>query len=118
MCYYRPYRLIDQSDSLSNTAIKQLCLFIDQLTKLHPPLLPHEIQKLSYHQIRTNNLISRDLLMNMLGFDITISNSHLKDGGRGVFVNKGHIKKGHIVALYPGNHCDHTHLINITSIPV
>lgn len=56
--------------------------------------------------------------MNMLGFDITISNSHLKDGGRGVFVNKGHIKKGHIVALYPGNHCDHTHLINITSIPV
>ena len=41
--------------------------------------------------------------MNSFGFDITIDNSRLKEGGRGVFVNKGTIKKGQLVALYPGN---------------
>uniref|UniRef100_T1J1L5 UMP-CMP kinase n=1 Tax=Strigamia maritima TaxID=126957 RepID=T1J1L5_STRMM len=41
-------------------------------------------------------------MLEKLGFCIAKQQSQIKNGGNGVFVTKGAIKKGHLAALYPG----------------
>ena len=45
---------------------------------------------------------NQEILQNSWNFQLDIKSSNIKDGGRGVFVKKGKIKKGQTTTLYPG----------------
>ena len=38
----------------------------------------------------------------LFGYSLELSVSKLAGGGRGVMVKEGHVPKGHLVGLYPG----------------
>lgn len=48
---------------------------------------------------------SRAVMMKTLGFSVERKRSSLQGAGTGVFVTGGHVRKGNIVAMYPGNDC-------------
>ena len=52
-----------------------------------------------FRQIYAKN---QDILYCMFGFNLAVADSRTKSAGRGVFVAKGQIQRGQIVALYPG----------------
>ena len=45
---------------------------------------------------------NREILLRDFGFDLSIKTSAMPGAGKGVFLRKGMIKRGQVVALYPG----------------
>ena len=93
--------MIKQEDI--KAAIDTFCLLIERLSKVQPLLTPHQVQQLDYHQLISANAAGSRVLMELCGFNTEINESLLEEGGRGVFVSKGMIRKGQLAALYPGN---------------
>lgn len=83
-------------------AIDTLCSFIKELSLVQPLLLPRDMINLDSSWLRAANENSKRALMEMCGFNIEVRRSFLKDGGEGVFVSRGTVRKGQLVALYPG----------------
>ena len=79
-----------------------LLSFIDKLSKTNPLLTPRDTQRLTSAQLRTIHSTNSTLFLKEYGFNTTIGNSLIKGGGRGVFVTTGTVRKGQLVALYPG----------------
>ena len=48
------------------------------------------------------NASNKDILHSQWGFELTLEPSGIPGAGKGVFVKRGSIQKGQIVALYPG----------------
>lgn len=46
---------------------------------------------------------SSAVMMKTLGFSVERGRSSLQAAGTGVFVTGGHVRKGNVVAMYPGN---------------
>ena len=45
---------------------------------------------------------NREILLHKFGFDLDIKQSAMQEAGKGVFVRRGRIMRGQVVALYPG----------------
>lgn len=109
------FRIVKKTDSpITNKDIHYakdcLCTLMKRLASVHPLPTPNAVNKLNYDQLKTNNNLSGEIMQEIYGFTIGIDTSRIMNGGRGVFIKQGTVKKGHIVALYPGKP-DHTHLV-------
>ena len=64
-----------------------------------------EIETLLKQQCGDKDISARNLdtMYDVMGFCIERRKSIIPDGGRGVVVTRGHIPKGSVVAMYPGN---------------
>jgi hypothetical protein len=86
----------NQLDALLNSLAGQVMKTIN--------LTPKSIRKLIYdhQQLKSLHLLACDVTYDVAKFSLSIGPSKLTDGGNGVFVSKGSIKDGQLVALYPG----------------
>ena len=81
----------------------------DLLEALHdsvPPLSPRDYHTLLRGRFpeRLNALSKQasDAVLELFGFSLVLGPSRLTGGGVGVFVERGCVRKGQLVALYPG----------------
>ena len=52
-----------------------------------------------------NSNVTNDVILGHLGFSLDRRASLIPGAGDGVFIERGHVKKGSLVAMYPGNDC-------------
>eukprot|EP00731_Ephydatia_muelleri_P018222 Em0011g262a len=81
----------------------------DLLEALHdsvPPLSPRDYHTLlrgrSPERLNALSKQASDAVLELFGFSLVLGPSRLTGGGVGVFVERGCVRKGQLVALYPG----------------
>jgi hypothetical protein len=96
-----------------NSALSQLTELVEHLDKEVPQLSVREWRSILKQPEELTKLArcGRDVMRELFRFELTLNESRLEGGGRGVFLSKGRASKGQIVGLYPGklNAWTHTH---------
>ena len=99
-------RQTDTTASLvsAKDAVEKLSLLLTRFSAAHnAPLLGSlGAEHLSSQDLSKLRQENEKTLLDTFGFNLEISSSHMEGSGRGVFVSKGAIGKGQLVALYPG----------------
>ena len=85
-------------------SLAQLLTILQRLSLIIPSLTPRDYKQLLSDRSRLLELVSRGkkVLHKSCGFTLAVAPSCIKGGGRGVFVESGHVEKDQLVALYPG----------------
>ena len=91
-------------------ALSQLTQLVEHLDKEIPELSVKEWQSVlkQLEEMEKLACYGRDVMREVFQFELTLKESRLEGGGRGVFLSKGRASKGQIVGLYPGEHNIHT----------
>ena len=106
----------DHSSVTKQRSLAQLLTILQRLSLIIPPLTPRNYKQLLSDHSRLLELVSlgKKTLHESYGFTLAVQPSRIQGGGRGVFVESGHVEKDQLVALYPGM----TILFIISSIAV
>lgn len=85
-------------------SLAQLFTILQKLNLVIPPLTSSDYKHLLSDRSRLLEQVSsgKKALYESCGFSLAVKPSLVKGGGRGVFVESGHVAKDQLVALYPG----------------
>ena len=116
---FRQIKSIDATVDLQKEtlALAQLTQLVENLDKEIPELSVKEWRSILKQPEEMAKLArcGRDVMREVFQFELTLKESHLEGGGRGVFLSKGRAPKGQIVGLYPGEHNIHTQYLILDS---
>ena len=100
-----------------NSALSQLIQLVENLNKEIPELSVKEWQSVLKQPEEMAKLArcGRDVMREVFQFELTLKESRLEGGGRGVFLSKGRASQGQIVGLYPGKLNIHTQYLILDS---
>ena len=94
------------SQDKGEATVAQLRALLGVLNAAIPPIPPLEYRALlreqSPQQLGTYAKLASDAIHDLCGFSLALGPSRLAGGGLGVFVEKGCVREGQLVALYPG----------------
>ena len=92
-------------------SLSQLAKLLESLEKKIPQLSIRECRTILKQPADLIDLATHGqrVMKDAFGFELTLRDSCLVGGGKGVFVSGGEVPNGHIVGLYPGELHTHTH---------
>ena len=84
--------------------MKQLLTILTELDHTLPSMTHKSLNKLIKNKSEFNSLKlqANETIFKICGYQLAVKQSQLPNGGKGVFVIKGTVLKGQLVALYPG----------------
>lgn len=98
------YSKADQSSVKQEQALDQLSWILHLLSTKIPSFDPRHAKQLLTNKPALTNLATegKSILREQCGFSLAVQPSLLQGGGSGVFMDSGGVKRGQLVALYPG----------------
>ena len=104
--YARSVQKIDKEtlNKKQDLALKQLLTILTELDHTLPSMTHKSLHKLIKNKPEFNSLKlqATETIFKSCGYQLAVKPSQLPNGGKGVFVIKGTVLKGQLVALYPG----------------